>query len=193
MADGLFVGRDTELEQMENILLSNSSYSTRKVLVLGGMGGIGKTQLAITYAKRHCTSYSSVFWLNATSESTLNSSLRDVANRILPPGTVSKLDDDELRIQVSNWLSELDNTRWLLIFDNYDDPDQYNLTKYYPSVAHGSIIITTRQPRRINGGQVKVESMTKVSDSLAILATRSGRQAIQSGRNHPQNPGPIVY
>jgi hypothetical protein len=193
MADGLFIGRDTELEQIENILLSNSNYSTRKVLILGGMGGIGKTQLAINYAKRHCTSYSSVFWLNATSESTLNSSLRDMANRILPPETVSKLDDDQLRIQVSNWLSELDNTRWLLILDNYDDPDQYNLTKYYPSVAHGSIIITTRQPRRINGEQVKVESMTKANDSLAILATRSGRQAIQSGRNHPQNPGAIVY
>ena len=193
MADGLFIGRDAELTQMENILLSDSNYSTRKVLILGGMGGIGKTQLATNYAKRHCTSYSSVFWLNATSESTLNSSLRDVANRILSPGTVSKLDDDQLRIQVSNWLSELDNTRWLLIFDNYDDPDQYNLTKYYPSVAHGSIIITTRQPRRINGEQVKVESMTKANDSLAILATRSGRQAIQSGRNHPQNPDAIVY
>jgi predicted ATPase len=193
MADGLFIGRDTELEQMENILLSHSNYSTRKVLILGGMGGIGKTQLAINYAKRYRTSYSSVFWLNATSESTLNSSLRDMANRILPPETVGKLDDDQLRIQVSNWLSELDNTRWLLILDNYDDPHQYNLTKYYPSVAHGSIIITTRQPRRINGEQVKVESMTKPNDSLAILATRSGRQAIQSGRNHPQNPGAIVY
>jgi hypothetical protein len=186
MVDGLFIGRDKELERMENILLGYSNYSTRKVLILVGMGGIGKTQLAITYAKRHCTSYSSVFWLNATSESTLNSSLRDVANRILPLETVSKLDDDQLRIQVSNWLSEMDNTRWLLIFDNYDDPDQYYLTKYYPSVAHGSIIITTRQPRRINGEQVKVESMTKVSDSLAILAARSGRQAIQSGRNHPR-------
>jgi hypothetical protein len=193
MADGLFIGRDTELEQMENILLSNLNYSTRKVLILGGMGGIGKTQLAINYAERHCTSYSSVFWLNATSESTLNSSLRGVANRILPPETVSKLDNDKIRIRVSNWLSELDNTRWLLILDNYDDPDQYNLTKYYPSVAHGSIIITTRQPRRINGEQVKVESMTKANDSLAILATRSGRQAIQSGRNHPKNPGAIVH
>jgi NB-ARC domain len=193
MADGFFISRDTELKQMENILLNNSNYSTRKVLILGGMGGIGKTQLAITYAKRHYTSYSSVFWLNAAFESTLNSSLRDVANRILPPETVSKLDDDQLRIQVSNWLSELDNTRWLLIFDNYDDPDQYTLTKYYPSVAHGSIIITTRQPRRINGELVKVESMTQASDGLAILATRSQRQAIQSGRNHPQNSDAIVY
>jgi len=188
MSERLFIGRHTELEQMENILLPDSNSSTRKVLVLGGVGGVGKTQLAITYAKRHSISYSSVFWLNATSESTLNSSLSGMANRILPPQAVSKLDDDQLRIQVSNWLSELENTGWLLILDNYDDPDQYNILKYYSSVAHGSIIITTRQPRRINGEQVKVKSMTEVKDSLDILATRSGRQDIQSGENHPQKP-----
>ena len=185
MSEGFFIGRDTELEQMENILLPDSNSSTRKVLILGGMGGIGKTQLAVIYAKRHSSSYSSVFWLNATSESTLMSSLRGVTNRILPPETVSKFDNDQLRIQVSNWLSELDNTRWLLILDNYDDPDQYDITKYYSSVTHGSIIITTRQPRRINGDQVKVKSMTKSNDSLNILATRSGRQDIQLGENRP--------
>ncbi len=141
MSKEFFIGRDTELKQMESILLPDSNSSTRKVLILGGMGGMGKTQLAIIYAKRHSSSYSSVFWLNATSESTLKSSLRSVANRILPPETVSKLDDDQLRIQVSNWLSELDNTYWLLILDNYDDPDQYSITKYYSSVAHGSILL----------------------------------------------------
>lgn len=187
MSEGFFIGRNTELKQMENLLLSDAKSSTRKVLVLGGMGGIGKTQLAITYVKRHSSSYSSVFWLNATSESTLNGSLRGMANRIFPPETVSKLDDDLLRTQVSNWLSELDNTRWLLILDNYDDPDQYNITKYYSSVAHGSIIITTRQPRRTNGDQVKVESMTEANDSLAILATRSGRRNVQLGNNILRN------
>jgi NB-ARC domain len=188
MGAGLFIGRETELQEMENALQPKSKSPNRRVLILGGMGGIGKTQLAVTYAKRHRSSYSSVFWLNATSESTLNSSLRGVANRILPPETVSKLDDDKLRVQVSNWLSELDNTRWLLILDNYDDPDQYQIAEYYPSVAHGSVIITTRQPRRVNGKQVKVESMTKADDSLAILATRSGRPNIQSSEKHPRKP-----
>jgi hypothetical protein len=61
MGDHLFIGRDDELEQMKIILLSDPDPSDRKVLVLGGMGGIGKTQMAIRYAKRHHTSYSSVF------------------------------------------------------------------------------------------------------------------------------------
>ena len=182
MDAGLFVGRKTELQEMEKILQPKSKSPNRRVLILGGMGGVGKTQLAINYAKQHRDSYSSIFWLNAASEATLNSSLRVVANRILLPATVGKLDDDQLRIEVLNWLSELENF-WLLILDNYDDPDEYKITKYYSSVAHGSIIITTEQPRQINGKQVKVEVMTDVNDSLAILATRSGRSNIKSGKN----------
>src|SRR5690349_8834610 len=87
MHEDLFIGREAELQKMESILQpqTDSTGSNRKVLILGGMGGIGKTQLAITYAKRRGHLYSSVFWLNAKTEATLNISLRGVANRIIPP------------------------------------------------------------------------------------------------------------
>jgi hypothetical protein len=188
MGEGLFIGREAEFQDMESILQpqSDSPDSTRKVLILGGMGGIGKTQLAITYAKRHRHSYSSIFWLNANTEATLNNSLRTVANRILPPETVSKLDDDQVWVHVSNWLSKLDNSRWLLIFDNHDDPDQYEIVKYHPSVAHGSIIITTRQPDRVNGKKIKVQSIATEEESLRILAMRSGRDNVISGKSTSQ-------
>jgi hypothetical protein len=182
MADYLFIGRNAEIQQMENILLPGSDSPRRKVLVLGGMGGIGKTQLAITYTKRHGGFYSSVFWLNATSEVALKSSLRNLANRILPLETVNQLDDNRLWIVVSNWLSEPNNSRWLLIYDNYDDPDQYDIAKYYPSVMHGSIVVTTRVPSRLNGMKVNVRSMSKEEESLRILSTRSEREYVESGR-----------
>jgi NB-ARC domain len=183
MGDGLFIGREAELKQMEVILLPNSHLLTRKVLILGGMGGIGKTQLAIAYAKQHHTSYSSIFWLNATSESALTTSLRRLAPQILPVETVDQLDDDQLWTQISLWHSKLENTRWLLIFDNYDDPNQYQIEQYYPYVAHGSIIITTRQPDRVNGYPIRVPLMTNNEDSLNILATRSGRADVSSGND----------
>jgi hypothetical protein len=181
VGDHLFIGRDDELEQMKTFLLSNPDFSDRKVLVLGGMGGIGKTQMVIRYAKRHHTSYSSVFLIDATSESALRTSLRRLAPQILRGETVDQLDDDQLKTQISLWLSELENSRWLLIFDNYDDPDQYQIEQYYPFVAHGSIIITTRQPDRVNGYQIKVQPITNDEDSLNILATRSGRPDVLSG------------
>lgn len=183
MGDGLFIGREAELKQMEAILLPNSHSLTRKVLILGGMGGIGKTQLAIAYAKQHHT-YSSIFWLNATSKSALTTSLRRLASQILPVETVDQLDDDQLWIQISLWLSKLENARWLLIFDNYDDPNQYRIEQYYPYVAHGSIIITTRQPDRVNGYQIRVLLMTDNEDSLNILATRSRRPDVSSGNDN---------
>src|SRR6476646_3866571 len=89
MSDHLFIGRDDELKQIKTVLLSDPESLDRKVLVLGGMGGIGKTQMAIRYAKRHHTSYSSVFWMNATSESALRTSLRRLAPQILPSETVN--------------------------------------------------------------------------------------------------------
>ena len=165
---------------MESILQPNSKSLERKILILGGMGGVGKTQMAVAYAKRHRTSYTSIFWLNAKSETTLTSSLRLSARRILPLGAESRYDDNQIRNHVSTWLSQLENTRWLLIFDNYDEPEQYRLTEYYPYVSHGSIIITTRRPECINGEMIKVRPMEKREDSLNILRTRSGRQDIQS-------------
>src|SRR5271156_2348771 len=98
--DHLFIGRDEELEQMKIILLSGPDSSNRKVLVLGGMGGIGKTQLAIHFTKRYRSSYSSIFWLNAASESTLRSSFRILARRILPTDSGNVADDDQLWIDV---------------------------------------------------------------------------------------------
>jgi len=140
IAEYLFIGRGAELLEMQKI---------RKVRVLGGMGGIGKTQLSIAYVKRHADTYSSVFWLNATSEVALKSSFRSVARRISGLDTVDLLEDDQVGTRVSNWFCELNNSCWLLIYDNYDDPDEYDITKYYPQVMHGSIIVTTRVPARL--------------------------------------------
>ena len=109
LPDEMFIGRDAEIQDMEKILLPGVDSPVRKVLVLGGMGGIGKTQLSIAYAKRHGHTYSSVFWLNATSELTLKGSLRKMAYRLLAPETVDRLDDERLGHEVSHWLCELDN------------------------------------------------------------------------------------
>jgi ATP/maltotriose-dependent transcriptional regulator MalT len=55
------VARQTELTQIRNILCSDGS---RRVAILHGLGGIGKTQLTVAYAKRYRHNYSAVFWLN---------------------------------------------------------------------------------------------------------------------------------
>jgi len=167
---------------MEAILKPNDLSVEQRRLVLGGMGGIGKTQLAIAYAERHRHSYESIFWLNATSLKTLQASLHQLAQHILTSDELKHCDDDQLTVHVSRWLSETDNTRWLLIFDNYDEPDQYQITKYYPHASHGSIIITTRLPDLVDGAPIKVQHLHRLEDSLQILETRSQRPNVKSGQ-----------
>jgi hypothetical protein len=127
-----------------------------------------------------------VFWLNVSSKPALLTSLRRLGRVILPePG--DQLQDDMMLTQVSVWLSNLENSRWLLVFDNYDDPDQFNnIREYFPSVAQGSIIITTRRPNLVNGIKINVGSIAEKGESLRILATRSRRENVESSEKTSQ-------
>ncbi|KAF7508034.1 hypothetical protein GJ744_009616 [Endocarpon pusillum] len=170
----LFVGRFSELESMHEILQDTRSQEQGR-LILGGMGGIGKTQLVIAYSRLHRSSYESIFWLNAASEVALQRSMRLMAERVLEVAECEKLKDEQTVLRIRRWLSETFNTRWLLIFDNYDDPDLFDIRKYYPYAAHGSIIITTRMPDQVSGKQVHVRALKHIDESLQVLETRSER------------------
>ena len=188
MGSDLFVGREEELEKLNEVLSPDSTLPDQRIAILGGLGGIGKTQLAITYAKRRWKCYESVFWLNASSKATLQGSIRSIAERvrILTAGGSSP-DDDQACTQISAWLSEPDNTRWLLIFDNYDEPEKYDIKQYFPYAWQGSIIITTRSPEKVNGGTViSIRELDRNEDhkkeSMQILRTRSGRHSVEHGK-----------
>ncbi|KAF5658010.1 tetratricopeptide repeat domain-containing protein [Fusarium heterosporum] len=122
-----FVGRQEELAQMQEIL---TTFPNRNTIVIHGLGGIGKTQLTIAFVKRNHAHYSAVFWMNATDEETLKQSFAKAAERILqehPSVTyleraVAHQDMDELVKAVKRWLGERSNSRWLIIYDNYDHP-----------------------------------------------------------------------
>lgn len=178
-----FIGRTKEMEIMRQVLQPGMMSTKQQKLVLGGMGGIGKTQLAIAYADQHRDCYDSVFWLNATSDLTLHSNLSMIAGRILSSKDLMNLSDDQILIRVHEWLSDGRNTRWLLIFDNHDDPSGFDIARYFPYAAHGSIIITTRLPDlvRVSSRQVRIQPLVDVADSLEILRTRSGRENTMNG------------
>jgi NB-ARC domain len=184
IGSNLFVGREKDLERLNDILSPDSTPADRRVVILGGLGGMGKTQLAITYAKLRRTHYDSVFWLNASSKATLQQSFRSVAARIgILASTGSSLDDDRICIQISWWLSELENRRWLLIFDNYDEPDKYDIKQYFPDAWQGSIIITTRSPEKLNGNVIPIRKLDH-NESIQILRRRSERNDVEHGKEN---------
>lgn len=147
--------------ELERILLPQRQSSRQKIFVLYGLGGIGKTQLAVEFARLHHRRFSSVFWLDGRSEDSLRRSLGRCASRI-PKGQISERsrtyaaggsgDLDVVIKEVKTWLAQPNNIDWLLIFDNVDqeyslcnqDPEAYDIKHYLAVADHGAILITTR-------------------------------------------------
>ena len=146
---------------LERSLFPQKQSRRQKIFVLYGLGGIGKTQLAVEFARLHHRRFSSVFWLDGRSEDSLKRSAASCASKI-PQGQISETsrmhstggssDLDIVAREVMGWLAQPNNTDWLLIFDNVDreynrhnlDPDAYDIKRYLPGADHGAVLITTR-------------------------------------------------
>lgn len=178
----LFIGRSAELDEMNRLLHPDDGSDERRVLVLGAMGGFGKTQLAIAYARQPGHRYKSIFWLNATSEATLKDSFRRIANQIFEVQDPKVLEGEQSQIKTCNWFADPRNRDWLLIYDNHDDPKTFRIEDYYPDAQHGSIIVTTRRPDLVIGTEFLVKCLSDLRSSLEVLATRSGRKQVESGK-----------
>jgi hypothetical protein len=190
-----FVGRVEELSKMKEVLSSDGS--ERTVLVLQGLGGMGKTQLAVKYLKEHKNAYSAIFWLNGRTEDTLKQSFAVMAKRlhnehassVLVKRAMEAKDVDEVVKSIRQWLSIKDNYRWMLVFDNIDnpkipgnkDPQAYDIKLYFPEAYHGSIIITTRSSRLKLGSVIPIRKLRDIRDGIAILSTNSGRPNLDQG------------
>jgi len=179
-----FVGRETELEQLRTWLAPRPK--RQNVVALYGLGGMGKTQLSIHFARRSIDTYTSIFWLNAQDESILKAGLAGLAAQVMGEQKSATDSHEEERMvqQVRQWFSQPDNDGWLLLFDNYDNPrvpritstTSYEIRDYFPHRVQGSILITTRSPRLTFAKQLAVKKLDDINESLRILATRSGRE-----------------
>lgn len=158
---GKFIKRPVEMAKLEQALLPQRQSCQQKIFVLRGLGGIGKTQLAVEFARLHHRRFSSVFWLDGRTEDSLKRSVASCARRI-SAGQISETSraysaggsgnlDDIVR-ETMDWLAQRLNTDWLLIIDNVDreynprdpDPDAYDVGRYLSGANHGAVLITTR-------------------------------------------------
>jgi hypothetical protein len=191
-----FVAREEEIAEMHKTLSSDGS---RRTIVLHGLGGIGKTSLACQYAKRYKDSYSAVFWLNIKDKDSLKQSFAKVAKQILREHPLAsrlssvdiKENLDEVIDAVKAWLSLPNNTRWLMIYDNYDNPKlpdnadsaAVDIRKFLPESYQGSIIITTRSSQVKIGHLIRIGKLGNIHDGLKILSNASRQEGLINGMN----------
>lgn len=91
---------------MKKILKPGGKSREYRRLILGGKGGIGKTQLIVAYANRHRGDYKSVFWLNATSEAIIKDSFRSINERIFDIQEPGVFNNKQIMIHIHRWLSD---------------------------------------------------------------------------------------
>ena len=183
-----FIDRPTDMKDLQEVLLPKPDDTRRKLFVLRGLGGIGKTQLAVEFMRLHHAKFSAVLWLNGSSEDSLKKDLASYASRIQPDqiSDASKAyarsgegDVDAVVEEVLDWLKIPDNNRWLIVFDNIDrefnksgsDPLAYNVKTYIPNADHGSILITTRLIRLEQLGESREVKKVGYETAEAILSS----------------------
>jgi transcriptional regulator with XRE-family HTH domain len=163
-----FTGREQLLIQLEQKLLKQPRSTPMPLLALCGLGGIGKTQLAVEYAYRHFQQYLAVFWVNAASYETLCADFRALARLLSLPQDETQ-DQAEVVDAVLSWLTQ--NQRWLLILDNADD--LIIVQDFLPRTGQGHVLLTTRaQATGILATRIEVEKMES-QESVLLLLRRS--------------------
>ena len=150
-----FTGRKGLMSLIQEALLLEHSRQTR--LALYGLGGVGKTQIALQLIQWYKTIYpnDSIFWIHGGSGDMFRQSLTELALRcnLLRPGDTIAQPLEAVR----RFLLNEGNGRWLMVVDNADNPNTFlksssmssnpsqgvGLGTYIPRCLHGRVVFTT--------------------------------------------------
>ncbi|KAE8443356.1 hypothetical protein EG329_001914 [Mollisiaceae sp. DMI_Dod_QoI] len=110
-------------------------------MALYGLGGVGKSAIALEYAYRRLEDYDAIFWVSSETQISMARSFSDIAIKLrLGEAHENPQDHAANRYLVQKWLQRT-SLRWLMIFDNVESPDL--LRGYWP-LGQGHSLVTTR-------------------------------------------------
>lgn len=134
-----FTGREDILAWLATVFDTGKTMALTQAQAISGLGGIGKTQIAIEYTYRYHDNYSAVLWVSASTRDKLIEECAVIA-RFLPLGKQDNEDEDSLAAAVKHWLATHSN--WLLVLDNLDDLSL--IDEIVPRRHQGAVLLTTR-------------------------------------------------
>lgn len=149
-----FVGRQPQLKQLINILHDDDSGEDCQRVALVGLGGVGKTQIALecAFQIQEVLPGCSVYWVRASDTTSFDNSYRDIAQQLKIPGLENDKADVKQLVKTrlcqditGKWLMIVDGANDYKIFYSGNDDNGFSaLSKYLPSSPLGAILFTTR-------------------------------------------------
>jgi TIR domain/Tetratricopeptide repeat/NB-ARC domain len=157
-----FTGRDGLLVRVrERLLVGDKAV----IQALQGMGGVGKTQLAVEYAYQFAAAYDLVWWINAEQAELIGDQFVALASEL---DLVRR--GESIGVVRARVLGQLrQRERWLLVFDNAKDPA--DIMEWLPT-GSGHVLITSRERNWVEVAKpVEVDVLAR-TESVAILQDR---------------------
>jgi tetratricopeptide (TPR) repeat protein len=145
-----FIGQELQLAELEELLFTSTQ--TTKIAITG-LGGMGKSQLALELAYRTRLKYKncSVFWIPANDLDSFHQACAHIAEKLKIPGWDNEKQDVKKLVQL--FLSTESAGQWLVIYDNADHArlasaglstlQDASLVDYIPQSELGTVIVTT--------------------------------------------------
>ncbi|KAK2666372.1 P-loop containing nucleoside triphosphate hydrolase [Fusarium oxysporum f. sp. vasinfectum] len=181
--DKLYTERRNLSDRLEEKLNKplNGSDQVAHAVAISGLGGAGKTQLALRYVERHKLHYDPILWIDARSQEAIRSSFQRCAQDLnlltetysTVPNMAALRDDPAVRVVLS-WLQNRNHLQdeWLVILDNADDLNN-GIRDVIPSGVRGSIILTSRDiecDKVLPPGSQRLQVGTmEPSDAISLL------------------------
>jgi tetratricopeptide (TPR) repeat protein len=169
-----FTGRAKQLDKLDAILMQDKPAAVTQASVgraaVQGMGGVGKTSLAIEYAQRFRGLYAGVCWCPAETRTGLLSALANLGVT-LGAATAEEADVEKAAKAALRRLAEQRAT-WLLVYDNVPAPDQ--IVDLLPS-AGARVLITSRFSDWSELADEVALDLLPLEEAVALLRTRTGR------------------
>ncbi|MEU5666745.1 tetratricopeptide repeat protein [Streptomyces longwoodensis] len=139
-ASGVFVGRDQELLRLRKALTDGGEVAVTQAWAIQGLGGIGKSTLALHYAHRYRDNYTLVWWITAESPEQIDAGLGSLTRQLCPQWAATA-DPEEHTAWAMTWLQW--HPGWLLVFDNVENPE--DLRPYLGTLPAGHHLATSRK------------------------------------------------
>lgn len=158
-----FIGREGVLDTLGKILNNSAGVITQAI---HGLGGVGKSRIALEYARRDLVDRSLTWWITADSEESLNRGLATSALAIEPTLSAA-LDTEQLSAWAMKWLQTHDS--WLVVLDNVED---HALARSFTGrFSRGKILLTSRRRHGWAGiGQeLEIDTLSR-SASIELLS-----------------------